>query len=228
MKIKPTGLVEQMSGSLGNLTIQASKAGLIARSKPSAIGRVTPFRNERRALMARAVAAWRSLTSPQRNAWMIASPPTNAYTPRGRMTPRGGYEYFIGQFCLDAAMNPGVNILPPRGLPARDFESIAIAITADPLLFDIAFTPTPLTTDELIYIGLTFYASPFSKSSGRKNFFTFTLPIAQTSPIDIMPQFGDYTPIFQPGLCVGVTLALYTISARRLSRPTLTRCTIAP
>lgn len=228
MKIKPSGLVEQMSGSIGNLTFQASNAGLIARSKPAAIGRVTQFRTQRRALLANAVNAWKQLPAAARDAWHTAAPEAHGWTATNLITPSSGYEYYISQHMLLTRMGQLPDRLPPTSVETRELRNISIVTSAAVPTFLMYFSPSPLTSGEILCVALTVYQSPFSSSSGCRGTISSTLGDSLSSPLDLVPYIGPYTGLLQAGIALGVNLQIYSVAAQQLSRPTLTRCTIAP
>ena len=219
MKVQPSALVSHMSGSIANLTIQTSKAGLIARSRPSTIGRVTHNRRIARSRLANAVHAWRSLTPDQRHTWSNAAPPTNRYTLSGPITATQGYTFFLAQYLLEMAYYGQWSPTPPTGAVPRRLENIEITIGDTPQILTISFVPTPLIGSEALLIQMSQFQSATSSVRQAKNIFTAPLFGMQTSPITIPIEPTPGSPIFNNGLAVGFRCAIFDYTTASLSRP---------
>lgn len=72
-----SGLVSNVSGSIGGSTFQRSAAGLVMRKKPKAVGRGSSQQFNQRGIIARMNFLWNELTDEQRQLWSSFAVYTN-------------------------------------------------------------------------------------------------------------------------------------------------------
>lgn len=122
--ILPGPAVSSISGSIGGITFQRSRSGLIARTKNRVRKTATPTQLERRMAVQRAKDAWNSLTVAERAAWTTAltaiQQPTNAFGTQRNWTAK--------QFMMHLCSYPPVVNFPKFTAPT--FLYVVFPITS--------------------------------------------------------------------------------------------------
>lgn len=94
-RIKYSGLISEISGSVAGTTFQRNKYGYTIKQKPNPVRPIRPNQQLAQSRVKRAIAAWVGLTSSQRSAWDTYA---STYPEPTRLDPTkylGGYNLFI-------------------------------------------------------------------------------------------------------------------------------------
>ena len=227
MKILPSELVADMSGSIGRMTVQHSRAGLILRRTPSAAGRVTNSRLAHRARLAAAVDAWSALPQANRAAWDRAVSDVHGWAFRRPLSPRTGYAYFIAQWSIDSVVLGTPSVTPPISGNMRTLTNLELTISFGPKTFLISWLPAQLSDTEQLVATIAITSSPTSSVGKQRPFVSASLGSNLWSPQDIGPDLTDTWDLFQPGTSVCLQSQIYDVTLRRLGHPNFTRSVVA-
>lgn len=209
------------------MTFQKCRGGISARTTPRAEGRVTAFRQRRRAVFSAAVLRWQALSGEQRAAWDSAVPNARGYGLRGPLKPCSGYGYFVSQYSIDLFCGGVVYDTVPPGGVVRQLSNVTVAIACTPFSVVLGFSPVSLTGSEGLMLGFTVFASTVSSASGQPWFAVGGFGGGLSSPVDVASYVGDLESVFQLGRAVGVRLSIYDADLRRLCRPVEARTVVS-
>jgi hypothetical protein len=226
MKMKVSPLVGELSGSLGDMTVQRSRAGLIVRGAPRAKGRVTGYRELRRSVFAAGVRRWQDLDPATRAAWGQNLSGAVGYGLSVPLKPLTAYSYFVAQWCIDSVCAGRGFDSPPKGGEVRTVGDAGVAVTRDPFAFVVTFTPTLLSDDEALVVAFTTFASEVSNVGGERWWVCFSVGAGVQSPFDLAYVLARFADIMQPGRAIGVRLSIYGTVSRRLCRPAFARTVV--
>lgn len=215
-------LAEPRSGSLQGLTSSRNRFGQYVRSRATPVNPNSTAQGTVRARMAANSAAWRGLTDLQRAGWEGLGSQMSRTDSLGQTYTLNGFEAYCSvNNNLLAAGDAAVSAAPALVTP----EVVAtLTVTLTAAAFSLAYTPTPLSTGERLFV----YASP-QRNAGRS--FEGDLRLvhvsaaAAASPANI---FSSYTARFgTPVVGNKVFLAVHNYLGGFRSGPFFTSAIVA-
>lgn len=210
------------SGSYQGITSSRNRYGQYVRTRATPVNPNSTFQGTVRARMSANAAAWRDLTSIQREGWATLGLSMTRTDAIGQTYDLTGFQAFCSVNNNNlAAGNAVVDDAPALTTPDAIVTS---AITLTAASFSIAYTPTPLDTGERLFA----FASP-QRSAGRSFEADFRLiqvgGAAGASPLSI---FTAYEARFgTPVVGNKIFLSLIRYSGGFLSGPLLTSAIVA-
>lgn len=117
-RIKYSGLIDSINGSVGGTTFQNNAYGFTIKRKPNMIRPLSADQNERKLIFSRVARAWRELSDAQRasyNTYASASPQYAKNNPSSQLT---GYAVFMKYNSLRVLTGQSILNTAPVGVPA--------------------------------------------------------------------------------------------------------------
>lgn len=124
MLVKLSGLVSEVAGSMGGMTLQRSPDGTIGRSKPLPIRRRSTYSSDARQRLHSLLYTWRSLSPTQRADWQTFSNTLSWYNRFGDPVPGTGYRAFLRNNLASWSSPAGSYTATPNLVPPTDLVSV--------------------------------------------------------------------------------------------------------
>ncbi len=201
-RIKYSGLVTDIRGSVGGTTFQSNAYGATIKNKPAMIIPNTQLQQRSKTLISRISTTWRTLSAAQREeieSWSSAYPQYSKHNPEIALT---GFPVFVRYYCVRRLSNPAgaiTPISPPSAPPVIDSYTCHGSVIAGTF---------KITTTWAIGDGTWLNAYWLSPPLGATNNFPFSLMrfqgmsasenddittnISYTAKFGRIPQVGEY------------------------------------
>lgn len=210
------------SGSLAGTTSSRNRFGQYIRTRAVPVNPNSSAQGSARARLATNSAAWRSLTDLQRAGWESLGGEMTRTDSLGQPYTLTGFQAYCSINGNNLAAGEAVVDDAPAMVTPSSLDTATITLTD--AAFSIAYTPTPLDTDERLFV----FASP-QRSAGRsfENDYrlVFVSAGAAASPANV---FSAYTSrLGTPVVGNRVFLALHRYFGGFLSGPLVTSKIVA-
>ena len=188
----PGAIVSEVSGKIAATVYSRNKGGAVIRNRRTPINRRSVAQSTRRQGLSSFASAWRGLTAAQRAAWNAAGPSFPYQNKLGQTKQLSGISLYV-QFNQNLALIGASSISsPPASFAFASFTTTLTAASTPAL--SLAFTPTPMPTDNNLAVYATANLSPGVAAPNKSAFrFISTIADADTSPADILT---DYQAVF--------------------------------
>lgn len=174
------------SGSYGGVTSSRNTFGQYVRTRATPVNPASSFQLAVRARMSGNAAAWKSLTALQREGWHSLGQFIQRTDSLGQVYVLNGFQ----AYCLVNNNNLAAGNAVVSDAPAFDLPDpiLTVTPTITTASFSVAFTPTPLSASERIFI-----SASQPRSAGRSFENDFRLisvsAAAGTSPSNILSAY---------------------------------------
>jgi hypothetical protein len=201
-------ILGQLSGSIGDNTWSHNKGGPYVRKRGIPAKIPTAAQLAVRAIMASLSSQWSSaLSSTERGEWNNWASTQPLAGPLGNTYLRSGQQAFVG---LNArlVLNGGSFVaLPPTTVAPPGQVTLGGTISAGSQLWTVATTPTPATSNQVIWQSLPLHLGVQSRFAEARRIAQMTTPAtADTLGLVIPVQAGDLVTIWaQPIDATGQT-----------------------
>lgn len=189
-RIKYSGLVDNIRGSIAGTTFQSSRYGYTVKTKPNMSVPRSIAQNRSKTYLTIAVKAWRELTQTDRDNWNTYA---TTYPRPSRLNPDSnlnGFNYFTAYHALRFLQTPG-NVLDDPAGAQEAFAFLDFEIVLDTGTLTLAYTNTGAFS---FFTTLVFISRPIGPAQyANLNLTKFIQGQQSASPIDIT---GAYTSVF--------------------------------
>jgi len=158
-RIKYSGLIDNIRGSIGGTTFQNNAYGFTVKRKPNMVLPNSPSQNYQKLMLNKAVKAWNALTDAQRADWVTWAstyPQYSKYNPESQLS---GYNVFVKRHVFQFMAGLLVITNPSYDVPDDDTLSYTIVNNAGTLTIEI-----DSTTDDEEWALLFFLSRYFASS----------------------------------------------------------------
>ena len=132
-RVKFSSVIDELKGSIGNITFQSGQSGDVARFKPYQSNFATVPRDSVRYYMKVIVATWQSLSVSDKGLW-IAFAASNSYYQKNNPTIKlTGYQLFVMYNCILKQNGQGLQLVPITPVPLSLFNSCVLSFTSGQL-----------------------------------------------------------------------------------------------
>jgi hypothetical protein len=137
-RIKYSGLVDNIRGSIGGTTFQANAYGYTVKRKPNMIKPNSPDQNRSKVLFAKAVKAWKDLTSTNRSNWETYASTYPQYAKYNPDSELSGFAVFTKQHVFKFLCGQIVKSDPVMSQIESDTITVTMTLIAGVLRYIIA------------------------------------------------------------------------------------------
>ncbi len=169
-RIKFSGLINDISGSIGGSTIQRSGHGSIIRNKPIQKKAYTESQNKSRVYMSQIQASWHSLDTAGQEYWKTYLSFSQSKCKKDKNFPLSGYQLFVKYNFYRLLCGLEIVTVPSYELGYPSSFLFQLQITSVPILLFYSATPyMTIDTFPVIKLSAPVPFSGFVKKSNLRN-----------------------------------------------------------
>jgi len=197
-RIKYSGLVDNIRGSIGGTTFQNNKHGYTIKRKPNMVHPRSPLQNARKASFVAAVKAWQQLSSAQRtdwNTWASTYPQYAKFNPTSQLT---GYEVFVRNHSYIYMIGETPITAPAYVVNPTDTLTFSLELSGGVLSLDSVSTTKDATFHVCMFISRPFPDASNFIGTKTRYFYYFdndddnqNITSHYTALYGVLPSLGD-------------------------------------
>lgn len=209
MKFRPGPLVGQMSGSIGSMVASHNRFGVYMRTRVTPVNPDSEDQQIVRNNFGALSTAWRLLDVPTRLAWSTWAQTNPIFDRLGQSQTLTGAMVYIGLNSRRLMTDNLARTLPPQRPAPASFASITLSADIGSGNCQIAFTPTPLPAQLMMWLSacITDSAS-VNYVRGKFRFIMFS-DAAVASPVSIQNELIAKFGSLQLGKYLHVKVQVY-------------------
>lgn len=220
-KIMFGGPVANASGSMAGVVFSHNRYGSYTRRRTVPVKSETTYATNAKAKLAAASAAWKALTTDQRNAWVAWAKTNPIVDTLGEKRILDGHAAYVklNNRLLQAGLSQ-ITVPPVASAPVA-LTSLTLTADIGAGDFEIAFTPTPAPAGTSIWVEAAVVDSPGITYVTNLYKLVIISAAAQASPLDIQAEVTARFGTLTAGQKVFVRASVFNRSSGLLSQPAL-------
>lgn len=209
-RIRFSGLVVDIRGSIGSTTLQKNAYGYTIKNKANVIRPNTVFQDTIKRYWLQCIQGWQSLTQPQQALWDFFVAQQKQFSRNNPSAQLSGYALFIKWNMSRLQSNAGIEPLPGSGIIFMPLFSPIITATFDELTLDL--NPNTDESDLTVNIYISSAISQSKNFVGSLPRFITHLPL-EAGPISILENYvGRLGQNLSTGSIVFLSCVVYSRS----------------
>lgn len=217
--IVPGPMAGQISGRLGSTIFSHNAGGPYVRNGTIPTTSTTPAALAAKARLSSAATAWTELTAAQRGAWSGWAPQNPVTNRVGHRITLSGIAAFVGNFCRMHLAVETPLLVPPIVAGPTALDSITLTADIGVAGTELAFTPTPLGTDDALWFEAVILNSPAINHVANLTRFVSVSAKALASPYDYLSDIEAVFGTLSVGQTVVVLASVFDRVTGLLSTP---------